>query len=187
MKKILPILCAAVLLLSFAACTSNTDSDENTNESEQNDNVLDNSETTNNPDENTDNEVDNNVTDTPDVNNDAENTDYSNTTLTGQVTTIDGSSVILQLGELTENDSENIPIFTSGVDTATLDLTGAAIMVESADGSDTGTISDISTGDILVVEVGDNNTVTSVTVKNFDDSGNSQNNSEVQDGDSQDL
>ena len=88
---------------------------------------------------------------------------------------------------MTENDSENIPIFTSGVDTATLDLTGAAIMVESADGSDTGTISDISTGDILVVEVGDNNTVTSVTVKNFDDSGNSQNNSEVQDGDSQDL
>lgn len=189
--------------------------------------------------------------------------DYSNTTITGKVAAIDGTTVTLQLGELTEMDmtkpggidpfaggnqipeigstsggfaelpgsseSENTPpempageagasppemptgeqgnaemggtppekpngeqstgdmggmpgetpnhqgggmgfggsmnFFAAGEETATMDLAGATVIVESMAGNTDGSIRDIATDNILVIEVGENNAVTSVTVK----------------------
>lgn len=186
MKKFLPILCAAVLLFSLAACNSSTDSEEDNTNTDQTENVLDDSNTSN--DSNTDTDVNENdpATDnTEGSDTNSESTDYSNTTVTGQVTAIDGTSATLQLGELAEDDSESIPMFTAGTETATIDLTGATVTVESSEGSSEGTTSDISVGDILVIEVGDNNTATSITIRNFDNAEDSQNNEEA-DSDTQD-
>ena len=150
--------------------------------------------------------------------------DYSNTTLTGKVTTIDGSSVTIQLGELTEaeqpaempqgdmgsgempenadksgerqtppekpdgtdesGDGQTPPEkpdgdggeapddmsqeqFTEGDGTATLDLGDAGIVEETMGDNAEASLADIEEGDILVVEVGQNNAVQSVTIKNL--------------------
>lgn len=204
MKRIISILCAAVLLFSLTACSDS-------------------------------------------------GTDYSNQTLTGQVTAIDGTKVTLQLGEITEQDMQQtggmgdgqtppdmsertgdretppeIPdgdtqgegqeppeaasgadqnrtppdmpegtgdgetppgkpdggggkmapggmtmpegnmtmnAFTAGEETATIDLDGAAVQVESGMETAEGTLDDISVDAVLVIEIGDNNAVTMVTVK----------------------
>lgn len=166
-------------------------------------------------------------------------TDYSNSTLTGQVISIEATAVTLQLGELTEQeldapmenserstgdgvseapdgemptgrDSENAPSdeipsgevpsdntrssdgtddipdgefpsvggfaptmggamteFTAGEETATLDLDGASFLIQSGFESAEGALSDIAVDDVLVIEIGDDNTVTSVTVKDL--------------------
>lgn len=167
----------------------------------------------------------------------ADTADYSNTTLTGKVTSIDGTTVTLQLGELTQMDrtmfegqeppegefaqrpdgskGERTPpempsgepggemdgnrpeipsgeirpdrsdgeqgdfggfgggmsSFTAGEETATIDLAGAVVTVGSMRENTEGSISDIAVGDVLIVEVGENNCVTAVTIQfipNFD-------------------
>lgn len=59
----------------------------------------------------------------------------------------------------------NMTSFTAGDETATIDLTGATVNAESMDGTVDSSIDDITVGDILVVNVGENNTVTTVTIK----------------------
>lgn len=214
MKRIVAILCVAALLFSLTACSgSNSDA-----ESEA---------------------------------------DYSNQTLTGQVTAIDGAKVTLLLGEITEQemdmqqkddrqtppeipngeaqgegrefsemtgsgdqnqtppdlpeegsqgdggtppdkpDGDNIGMtsgdmmmpdgnmtmntFTAGDKTAAIDLDGAAIQVESGMETAKGMLEDISVDSVLVLEVGDNNAVTSVTVK-FMGSGDMQSGGGMQGG-----
>ncbi len=60
--------------------------------------------------------------------------------------------------------------FTAGDETATIDLSGATVSVEGAgaDGEEA-SLDDIEEGDVLVIEVGDNNAVTSVTIKSVSD------------------
>ncbi len=55
--------------------------------------------------------------------------------------------------------------FSAGEEVATIDLTGASVSIEDATGTSEGSIEDIAVGDVLVIEVGDNNAVTSVTIK----------------------
>lgn len=222
MKKLISLLCALAMILSMMGCQQQSEPTESTN---------------------------------------AE--DYRNTTLTGKVTAIDGTTVTLQLGELTEmdrtkpgdidpsaggnqipemgnnsggfaelpssNESENTPpempegeagetppevptgeqgnaemggvppqkpdgeqgtgemgsmpgeipnhqsggmgfggsmnFFAAGEETVTMDLSGAAVTVESMEGNADGRISDIAVENILVIEVGENTNVTTVTVK----------------------
>ena len=165
--------------------------------------------------------------------------DYSGSTLTGQVTAIDGSSITLQLGELTEQEMtapdgqapddqggqsagetppelpdgdasvgeapaetqdgqtppdqpdggegqtppelpENgggdmgrqapdgmggsVTTFTAGDETVTLDFSGASI---TRDGQEAA-LADIAVGDVLTIEVGDKNTVTTVVIQSID-------------------
>ena len=222
MKNLISILCALAMILSMMGCQQQTKPTESTNDE-----------------------------------------DYSNATLTGKVTAIDGTTVTLQLGELTEmdmtmpggidpsvdgnqipeigdnsggfaelpgsNESENTPpempaseagatppempigeqgnaemggtppekpdgeqdpddmggrpsempndmgggmgfgghmsSFTAGEETVTMDLSGAAVTVESMEGNTDGSIGDITVEDIIVIEFGENNAVTTVTVK----------------------
>ncbi len=143
------------------------------------------------------------------------NVDYSNTTLTGQVTEINGTEFTLLLGTLEEQeggeqmdgeapekpegnpgeadgkapekpegnsgeaDGEapempfggmgNMNMFTAGEETAVIDVDGAVIAIETGMESTEGGIDDIEVDDVLVIEVGDDNTVQSVTVKNTGD------------------
>jgi len=116
--------------------------------------------------------------------------DYSNSTITGQVTAVDGSSVNLLLGEMTTGDAAAAPSgdsasrgapsgqapsgggsmasFTTGTDSATIAITDSAVItVDGMGESTTGTIADITVGAILEVTFGDDNTVTAITVKNI--------------------
>lgn len=171
------------------------------------------------------------------------NTDYSNQTISGQVTSINGTKVTLQLGELStperpkdekqtddqmpsekpeddsqtdgqtppekpegddqspsekpESDGQTPPEnpdgkekngkqmrpggkdrkeFSAGDETATFDLDGAEIQMERRDESQEGTIDDISENSILVIEIGDNNKIKTVTIKEF----GGQNDQEIQ-------
>lgn len=143
------------------------------------------------------------------------NVDYSNTTLTGQVTEINGTEFTLLLGTLEEQeggeqmdgeapekpegnpgeadgkapekpegnsgeaDGEapempsggmgNMNMFTAGEETAVIDVDGAVIAIETGMESTEGGIDDIEVDDVLVIEIGDDNTVQSVTVKNTGD------------------
>ena len=112
-------------------------------------------------------------------------TDYSNSTLTGQVTTMDGTTVTLQLGKWTDGGfgaSGNaahgeIPAgkptgqmpdgasFTASEEITSIDLAGASVTLEQGAGKTEGSLEDIESGDILVIEVGENNMVSTVTVK----------------------
>lgn len=62
-------------------------------------------------------------------------------------------------------------LFTAGEETMTLDLSSAAISLEGMDGSTEGSISDIAVGDILVIQLGSKDAVSSVTVKFVPDFG----------------
>lgn len=55
--------------------------------------------------------------------------------------------------------------FTAGEETASFDLSKATITVENGQQSNEGSVSDIQVDDILEIAVGDNNTVSAVTVK----------------------
>ncbi|MCB7514337.1 hypothetical protein LI073_10080 [bacterium 210917-SL.2.15] len=113
-------------------------------------------------------------------------TDYSNSTLTGQVTTMDGTTVTLQLGKWTDGgsgasgnaapDGESpagkptgqMPdgaSFTASEEITAIDLAGASVTLEQGAGKTEGSLEDIESGDILVIEVGENNMVSTVTVK----------------------
>lgn len=56
-------------------------------------------------------------------------------------------------------------MFTAGEETTTVDLADAAITRETAEGTTGGAFSDIAVGDILVVEMGENQKATAVTIK----------------------
>lgn len=182
----------------------------------------------------------------------AQSEDYSNTTLTGKVTAMDGSMITIQLGELTEaesnmeapqgdagsgetppekpdgeSDAQQSPEqaedtdnqqeppekpdgesdaqqsseqaedadnqqeppekpeedgetagsmhmeFTEGDGTATIDLGDAQVTEESGGQSEERTRNDIEEGDIVVIAVGEDNTVQTVTIKNLGDMGGS--------------
>ena len=110
--------------------------------------------------------------------------DYSDQTITGEITDIDGTAVTMQLGELSaggmpshdvsgSSDSGQTPpdkpdgetqsgsSFTAGEESVTLDFANAEITKndESIE------LSDLAEGDILTVEVGSNNTAASATVE----------------------
>ena len=211
MKRIVAFLCTAAMVLLLVAC-SNSSKDSNSSDS---------------------------------------GTDYSNQTLTGQVTSIDGTKITLQLGELnaqdmqggmqkpdensnsqmqndgqtppekpdgdtqnsgqtppekpdsdTQNDGQtpsdkpdndntnndtpsDVPSngdmslpgnnmaggFTAGEETVTLDFKGVAVQVEDGMASTDGSLEDITVDSILVVEIGDNNTIKTVTVKSVNNKG----------------
>lgn len=94
-------------------------------------------------------------------------TNYSNSTITGKVTAIDGTSVTLQLGEMAGMDGNNMPEGGKPDGTTTMDLSSATITIQSRDGSTEGSVSDIAVDDILMIEVGDNNTAKTVTVQSM--------------------
>lgn len=155
MKRILTILCSVVMVVSLSACSTESSTDSK------------------------------------------DSTDYSNQTLTGQVTSIDGTEVTLQLGELsmpekpegddqtdgktppensdekdkngdqTPPDGKSMKGFTAGDETVTFDLSGAEIQMDSRNESQEGTMDDIFKNSILVIEVGDNNKIKTVTIKSF--------------------
>ncbi len=217
MKKIIALVTAAALLLAMTACSQETQETEAAGETQ-------------------------------------ETADYSNTTLTGQVTQIDGSTVTLLLGELSESEGmdsameapekpegsgdaaepsqipengeapDDIPqgeggevpddvpqggdgeapddvpqggggeapsdmpdggmgggaggdmgggmnggmgaTFTAGEETAIIDLSGAAVVIESGMETTDGSLEDLAVGDVLEIQVGDDNAVQTVTVKN---------------------
>jgi len=110
--------------------------------------------------------------------------DYSDQTITGEITDIDGTAVTMQLGELSaggmpshdvsgSSDSGQTPpdkpdgetqsgsSFTAGEESVTLDFANAEITKndESIE------LGDLAEGDILTVEVGSNNTAASATVE----------------------
>ena len=152
--------------------------------------------------------------------------DLSNTTVTGQVTAVEGNSVTLVLGELAEMPAAEAPTvdgsseaptgggsgeaptgeapagggsgeaptgdapagsgsgeaptgeapagggamsgFTAGDESVTITITDATVItVEGMGESAAGTVSDITVGSILEVVFGDDNTVTSITVRNI--------------------
>ena len=152
--------------------------------------------------------------------------DLSNTTVTGQVTAVEGNSVTLVLGELAEMPAAEAPTvdgsseaptgggsgeaptgeapagggsgeaptgdapagsgsgeaptgeapagggamsgFTAGDESVTITITDATVItVEGMGESTAGTVSDITVGSILQVVFGDDNTVTSITVRNI--------------------
>lgn len=145
----------------------------------------------------------------------------SNTTVTGQVTAVDGNTVTLLLGELAEMPAAEPPAvegsgeaptgeapsgeaptgggsgeapsgeapagggsgeapagggamsgFTAGDESATMSITDSTVItIENMGASTAGTISDITVGSIIEVVFGDNNTVSSVTVKNLGSGG----------------
>ncbi|NCB75014.1 MAG: hypothetical protein EOM51_09780 [Clostridia bacterium] len=161
--------------------------------------------------------------------------DLSNSTVTGQVTAVDGNSVTLLLGELAEMPTAEPPAvegsgevptgeapagggsgeaptgdapsggdlgeaptggapsggssgeapsgeapagggtmsgFTAGDKSATMTITDSTVItIESMGASTAGTISDITVGSIVEVVFGDNNTVSSVTVRNLGSGG----------------
>ena len=195
MKKLFSLICTIVLIVSLTGCETTKDNSTNST------------------------------------------ADYSNSTLTGQVISIEATAVTLQLGELTEQvfdssmenstkpsgdgvgeapdgemptdremptegeiptgdaPSDNARIgdetgdipdgelpsrkgsggamggamteFTAGEETVTLDLDGASFLIESGSKSTEDSLSDIAVDDVLVIEIGDGNTVTSVTVKDL--------------------
>jgi len=195
MKKLFSLICTIVLIVSLAGCETTKDNSTNST------------------------------------------ADYSNSTLTGQVISIEATAVTLQLGELTEREFDSsmenstkpggdrvgevpdgemptdremptdgeIPTgdapsdkartgdetgdipdgelpsgkgsggtmggamteFTAGEETVTLDLDGASFLIESGSESTEDSLSDIAVDDVLVIEIGDGNTVTSVTVKDL--------------------
>lgn len=162
-------------------------------------------------------------------------TDYSNTTLTGMITELDGTKVTMQLGTLSEQEPMNNELdeqldggqtepppakpegdsndlggdkpgeqldgrqieqplaksegadngsegnkpdgqpagnapggmvsFSASEEVVQIDLTGAAVQIEGMGKIDTGSLEDLALGDVLVVEVGDKNQVSTVTVK----------------------
>ena len=166
--------------------------------------------------------------------------DYSNSSVTGQVTAVDGSSVTLLLGEMAENptgdasaaeapsvrpdSSETAPSsspsgeapsggapsgdapsgdapsggapsgetpasgapsgnapsgggamssFTAGEESVTITITDSTVITVAGMGESTeGTIDDITVDSILEVSFGDDNTVTSITVRNAMGGGN---------------
>jgi len=150
----------------------------------------------------------------------------SNTTVTGQVTAVDGNTVTLLLGELAEMPAAEPPAvegsgeaptgeapsgeapagggsgeapsgeapagggsgeapsgeapagggamsgFTAGDESATMSITDSTVItIENMGASTSGTVSDITVGSIIEVVFGDNNTVSSVTVKNLGSGG----------------
>ena len=195
MKKLFSLICTIVLIVSLTGCETTKDNSTNST------------------------------------------ADYSNSTLTGQVISIEATAVTLQLGELTEREFDSsmenstkpggdgvgeapdgemptdremptdgeIPTgdapsdkartvdetgdipdgelpsgkgsggtmggamteFTAGEETVTLDLDGASFLIESGSESTEDSLSDIAVDDVLVIEIGDGNTVTSVTVKDL--------------------
>lgn len=154
MKRKVALICLATLAFSLAGCQSKTDGSNNVNTATE-------KETTESSDE--------------------------AVTLTGKVTAIDGSVVILQLGNLPEMPAgapgENgatppeMPAggpgsggggnagFIAGEETAAVNLADAVILLETAEGTADGVLSDISVGDILVAELGENRNALSVTIK----------------------
>ena len=138
----------------------------------------------------------------------------------GKITALDGTTVTLQLGELTENQpgdppsqdstqpsgdnadgdnntqgtgdsssstdaqngsstppsGQNAPpsdgqgpapgsTFTTGEETTTVDLSGAAITRESQSGTTDASLSDLAVGDVIEVTMGEDNTATAVVIK----------------------
>ncbi|MDO4318658.1 MAG: hypothetical protein Q4C48_10720, partial [Lachnospiraceae bacterium] len=57
--------------------------------------------------------------------------------------------------------------FTEGEETISVDISAASIVWESAGQTEDGSIDDIAVGDIVVIEMGDDNAAASVTVKNM--------------------
>lgn len=123
----------------------------------------------------------------------------------GKITALDGTTVTLQLGELTENQpgdppsqdgaqpsgdnadgdsstsstppsGQNAPpsdgqgpapdsTFTTGEETTTVDLSGAAVTKESQSGTTDASLSDLAVGDVIEVTMGEDNTATTVVIK----------------------
>ena len=120
--------------------------------------------------------------------------DHSNTTVTGKITAMNGNEVTLQLGELSggeapggeapgkpegeglEGSAPEMPEggqipgryeFTENGETITLDLSEGEITEDSVKDS----LDALSEGDILEISTGDNNSVKTITVKQTDDFG----------------
>lgn len=78
----------------------------------------------------------------------------------------DGDNGGMASGDMTMPDGNmTMNTFTAGEETAIIDLDGATIQVESGMETAEGSIDDVAVDSVLVIEVGDDNTVTSVTVK----------------------
>ena len=120
--------------------------------------------------------------------------DHSNTTVTGKITAMNGNEVTLQLGELSggeapgdetpgkpegkepEGSAPEMPEsgqmparyeFTENGETITLDLSEGEFTEDSVKDS----LDVLSEGDILEISTGDNNSVKTITVKQTDDFG----------------
>ncbi|MCF0122533.1 MAG: hypothetical protein HUJ67_00290, partial [Ruminiclostridium sp.] len=64
--------------------------------------------------------------------------------------------------------------FTEGEETATFDLNGAAITVEAFPDAREGSMDDITVDAVITLEIGNQNTVTSVLVKNIGNTGTTE-------------
>ena len=120
--------------------------------------------------------------------------DHSNTTVTGKITAMNGNEMTLQLGELSEDEAPGgeapgkpegegpegsapempeggqMPAryeFTENGETITLDLSEGEFTEDSVKDS----LDVLSEGDILEISTGDNNSVKTITVKQTDDFG----------------
>lgn len=154
MKKAIVLICLLSLVLSFAGCQKQTNNQNNNGTSNE-------------------------------------------ATVIGKVTTIDGNIVTLQLGKLEEggmppekpsdvhNDNGEVEVppeipkgedditppsetlFVAGDETITVDLTDVVITVEVEEGTSDGDINDIAVGNILVVEMSEEQNPLSVIVKNI--------------------
>lgn len=118
--------------------------------------------------------------------------DHSNTTVTGKITAMNGNEMTLQLGELSEDEAPGgetpgkpegegpegeapgkpeggqMPArykFTENGETITLDLSEGEFTEDSVKDS----LDALSEGDILEISTGDNNSVKTITVKQTDD------------------
>ena len=89
-------------------------------------------------------------------------TEESDSTITGKVTEINDTSVTIQLGELMQGGG--VP-FEASDETKTLDLKDAEIVEESGQETETVDFEEIEVDDILVIQLGDDGTVESVTIK----------------------
>lgn len=81
MKRMIAVLCSAAMIFSLAACSDSIEGSDSLVGAESSESV----------------------------DNAADETDYSNQTLTGQVTSIEGTKVILQLGELSAQEMQGEP------------------------------------------------------------------------------
>ncbi len=184
MKRMISLCCAGLMVVSLAACGSQNAASSSTS--------------------------------TPQV----------TSAVVGKITALDGTTVTLQLGELTENqpgdppsqdstqpsgdnadgdsstcstqtppeqpegdnntqgtgdsssstDAQNAPpsdgqgtapdsTFTTGEETTTVDLSGAAVTKESQSGTTDASLSDLAVGDVIEVTMGEDNTATAVVIK----------------------
>ena len=178
MKRMISLCCAGLMVVSLAACGSQNAASSSTS--------------------------------TPQV----------TSAVVGKITALDGTTVTLQLGELTENQpgdppsqdgaqpsgdnadgdnntqgtgdsssstdaqngsstppsGQNAPpsdgqgtapdsTFTTGEETTTVDLSGAAVTKESQSGTTDASLSDLAVGDVIEVTMGEDNTATAVVIK----------------------